>query len=96
MNPGEEAIFIPLEEPRAVRNGTAWVVRAKILKWQGQNSVQPSDEATVYMQTLLAKAVMMAIQKYGVGNVAIYAKNLGKPKGKMYYDFEVKVAKVGK
>ncbi len=47
----------------------------------------------VTQHQLIAYAIKQGIARYGVGNVVIWAKNLGRQQGVRYYMYDVKYAK---
>lgn len=93
VNPGDEVIFKPLEQPKAVKNGSAWVVEAYVYMWKDSTgkTVHQNETLTIYMQKVLAMRVQDAIAMYGLGNFIVHAKNLGRVGSTRYYNYEVKV-----
>ncbi|CAH69396.1 hypothetical protein [Deltalipothrixvirus pozzuoliense] len=91
---GDEIIFKPTSEPKQVKSGSAFVVDAYVYQWKSQNQVPQKGNATLYIQTVLGNAIIRAVQQYGLGNFVVHAKNKGRAKGKLYYDYEIKIAKV--
>ncbi len=96
VRPGEEVVFRPLELPRKVKGGNASVVLAEVVYWKDANGnvTRQNEKVVIMLQTIPTNRLEQAIQKYGIGNFYMYAKNKGRPKGVRYYDYDIKVAKV--
>ncbi|AZI75845.1 hypothetical protein SBFV3_gp10 [Sulfolobales Beppu filamentous virus 3] len=93
LSPKEWCIVKVLDMPKPIKNGQSFVVNVEVIKWNGENPPKEGEKVAMILQKLLYNAVDQAIKKYGVP-VLIYAKNLGKEKGKNYYTFEVRAKPV--
>jgi len=93
VNVGDEIVFVPLSDLRSVKRGGAWVLDAYVLRWKRADGELREQRLTLFVQTILASRVQQAIARYGVGNVVIWAKNLGRQQGVRYYMYDVKYAK---
>jgi len=96
INPGDEVVFKPLSELRPVKNNSAWIVDAYVYSWKTSDGqvAHKNENLTIYMQKVLATRLEDAINRYGVGNFVVYAKNKGRQPPNRYYMYEVKIGVV--
>jgi len=96
INPGDEVIFKPLSELKPVKNNSAWLIDAFVYSWKTSDgqTTHKNENMTIYMQKVLASRLEEAINKYGIGNFIVYAKNKGRQPPNRYYMYEVKIGVV--
>jgi len=96
----DTVILIPLEEPRAVKQGSAYVLLSKILSWRN-NGTPVTDEnneplenrnVNVYMQIIPGTRILQGIRsgKIKIGETQVKLINKGKLGRTYIYDIFVK------
>ncbi len=92
ISPGDDIVFVILDQPRPVKNGTASVFHAKIKTWNNHSEFN-GENILLYVQKIPTDLIMNMIQegKIQLGKTIIRLINQGRKQGTRYYSYKVMI-----
>lgn len=96
LNPGDDVVFVMLEQPKVVKNGTASVFHAKIKSWNNHSEFN-GETILLYVQKIPTETLISMINegKIELGKTLVRLINQGRKQGTRYYSYKIMVKPSG-